>query len=492
MRVVHIAPGPYFQVAGRLASELASVRLRAIEPGLALEQLGHGMRIVPYGALRPAMRSGALKVGDVFVLQKAMHDIEGVIDWLRARRRPVVVDVCDDVFRLPRHAEHYPDMIRAADAVTAATEAMAARVREETGREAAVVPDCLEGARGAAPFDPATDGRLRLLWFGRAANLAPLIDRLPALAPARIGMPVRLHVVCNRSAALERLRPAVPAGLELAFTPWSLPAVEAALADCHVVVLPSDDHPVRAVKSANRLERSLWGGRPVVASPAAVLEPYRDVAVLAGDLAAGLASTLGDWPATLRRTAAGQERVAVARSPAAVAREWLAALSAVTSDPRPEMPPRCRLLLAGDGRPLAGWTSALPAGTVLPAGVAPGDFDLVLDQGASLPVADASLDRLLVVGRASWSGGEWRRALADWLRALRPGGRLMVQWSSGALAAGPLTALLTGAGLRDVRAVPPSVLAGDPPQQRAAGEREGGCAAAPGGPGPVASARAPH
>lgn len=480
MRVVQIAPGPYFMMNGRLGSELASVRLRAIEPGLALERLGHPMRIVPYTALPAGMRSGALKVGDVFVIQKAMYDVGGVIDWLQARGRPVVVDVCDDVFRLPKHAEHYPDMIRAADAVTAATAAMAARIEAETGRDAVVIPDCLEGAPGTAPPDPAADGVLRLLWFGRAANLAPLIDRLPVLSPARIGRPVRLQVVCNESAALVPLRAAVPPGLELVFTPWSLPAVEVALAGCHLVVLPSDDHPVRAVKSANRLERSLWGGRPVVASPATVLAPYGDVVVLDDDLGRGIAATLADWPATARRTADGQARVGGSRSPEAVARQWLAVLSSVASAPVPApVPapagPRRRLVVAGDGRCLAGWINALPAGTALPEAADPRDFQLALDPGRPLPVADASLDRLLVVGRSAWGAGHWCDALADWRRCLRPGGRLMVQWSSDALAgAGPLARLLAAAGLRDVRTVPPTSYRGDPPQERAAGEKADG------------------
>jgi len=473
MRIVQIAPGPYSTVNGRLVSELASVRLRAIEPGLALERLGHPVRFVAYTKLLREMRSGALADGDVFVFQKAMYDVAGVIDWLHARGRPVVVDVCDDVFQLPKHREHYPDMIRAADAVTAATDAMAERIRAATGRDATVIPDCLEGAAGTAASDPAADGVLRLLWFGRAPNLVPLIDRLPALAPARLGLPVRLQVVCNDTAAFAALRAAMPAGLELTVSRWSLEAVETALAACHLVVLPSDDHPVRTVKSANRLERSLWAARPVVASPAAVHAPYRDVAFLDTDLAGGIAAALADWPATLRRTAEGQAQVAATRSPAALAPHWLAALAAAAA-PRPAAPAGRRLAVLGDGRALAGWINALPGGTLLPGGSRHGDFDLVVDLQRPLPVAEASLDRLLVVGRDAWTPADWQAALAGWIRCLRPGATLIVQWPVAALPERPLAGLLARAGLHAVRTPAPLGYRGDPAQERAAGQRPAG------------------
>lgn len=471
MRIVQIAPGPYSTVNGRLVSELASVRLRAIEPGLALERLGHPVRFVAYTRLLREMRSGALADGDIFVFQKAMYDVAGVIDWLHARGRPVVVDVCDDVFALPKHREHYPGMIGAADAVTAATDAMAERIRAATGRDATVIPDCLESVAGTLPSNPAADGVLRLLWFGRAPNLVPLIDRLPALAPGRLGLPVRLQVVCNDTAAFAALRAAAPAGLALTATRWSMDAVEAALAACHLVVLPSDDHPVRTVKSANRLERSLWAARPVVASPAAVHAPYRDVAILDADLAGGIAAALADWPATLRRTAEGQARVAATRSPIALAPHWLAALAAAAAAPLPAAPAGRRLAVLGDGRALAGWINALPAGTLLPDGSRGDDFDLVVDLQRPLPVDEASLDRLLVVGRDAWTPADWQAALAGWIRCLRPGATLIVQWPVATLPERPLAALLARAGLHAARTPAPLGYRGDPAQERAAGQR---------------------
>lgn len=471
MRIVQIAPGPYFKVNGRLAAELASVRLRAIEPGLALERLGHPMRIVPYTKLLPGMRDGTLAAGDVFVVQKAMYDVEGVIEWLHARGRTVALDVCDDVFRLPKHAEHYPDMIRAADIVTTSTDAMAAVVRTETGRDARVIPDSLEGEPGRPPSDPSADGALRLLWFGRAANIVPLIGLLPSLTVRRLGLPVRLQVVCNESPALGPLRDAAPRDLELLVTRWSLQAIEAALADCHLVVLPSDDHPIRSVKSANRLERGLWAARPVVAPSSPVLAPYRDAAILADDLAAAIADALSDWAGTVRRACLGQDRVRETRSPEAVAPLWLAALSGAAEARRSAAVARRRLAVLADGRGLAGWINALPAGTALPAGGRREDFDLVIDPTRPLPVADGSLDRLLIVGRAVWPASRWRAAVGDWLRCLRPGGRLIVQWPRNALAAESLAALVADGGLSDVRVREPIGYAGDPAQVRVAGVR---------------------
>ena len=102
-------------------------------------------------------------------------------------------------------------------------------------------------------------------------------------------------------------------------------AVEEALARCDLVVLPRSDHPAMRVKSANRLERALWGGRMVVTTDAEVNDRWRDAAFVVEDIGAGVAMALADRTLWAERIRLGQERIANWRTAAPLAEAWEAA-----------------------------------------------------------------------------------------------------------------------------------------------------------------------
>ncbi|HEY0835140.1 MAG TPA: hypothetical protein VGE72_14645, partial [Azospirillum sp.] len=296
MIIHHLAHKPFAKYRGKLFSPLASLRLRALEPAPFLARLGHKVKIVPIEDIPDAVRRGTFFDADLYVVHKTFLDLGPVLDDLRARGKRVVVDVCDHVFALPQLSGHYPAMLRRADLVTASSEALAELVRDTAGVPTAYVPDCVELPRGepVLPADPPET--LRLLWFGRSDNAGPLLAALPALAAFAGERPCHLEVVCDPTPALTAALAQPDGPLRTELTPWSPEAVEAGLAACHAVLLPSSDEPSVAVKSANRLQEALWAGRMPVAHALRSYRPFADSAIVADDLVAGLRWALNHWP----------------------------------------------------------------------------------------------------------------------------------------------------------------------------------------------------
>jgi len=314
-----------------LVSDHASTRLRAIIPGRTMARAGHRVSFFAEDRLDGDIESGQLFRPDVLVVHKCRHDISRHLDAARDRGARVVLDICDHVFQLESLAEHYPALLRRADAVTVPTEAMAEVVRAAADLPVTVIPDALEGTRGGigqVPAEPA----VRFLWFGRVQNLMPLLTEMPDLA--RVG-PARLEVMTNpHPKAVALLRSRCPAGIELEISSWSLDGIETALDRSDLVLMPSDPGEVHQVKSANRLERAFWAGRMVAGQASRALEPYRDLAYLRGGLAEAVAAARSDgaaWPDRLRQA---QERLAETRAAEPVTRLWLAAITAAQGPTR--------------------------------------------------------------------------------------------------------------------------------------------------------------
>jgi len=308
--------------ARRVASGHASTRLRALIPATGLGRRGHGLLICSDRDLAEGRIDGSLPDLDVLILHKSRLDLARPLDRARAAGAAVVIDLCDDVFVHPVLSAFYPAMLAHADLVTAATKAMAEVAAARLDCPIRVIADAVEGERGT-PEPAGSEEGLRLVWFGRAQNLGPLIDTLPALAAVA---PARLDVITNPSERLaERLADRTPDGLSVHLVPWSPRAVEQGLSASDLALLPADPGPAHRVKSANRLERAIWGGCMAVANPLQVTEPWADVAYLDPNLVSAISRALADrtaWPARIRT---GQERLARTRSADALAVDWEAA-----------------------------------------------------------------------------------------------------------------------------------------------------------------------
>jgi hypothetical protein len=438
LRIGHIACDLGRSADGGLTSGHASIRLRALIPSRALVAAGSRVTVFEDRHLRGDFQSGAIFDQDVVFVHKARFDLSGVMEQLRARGVRVVLDICDHVFALPHLSQQYTMMIERADLITTPTEALAQVIRHHAAPQVRVIPDAIEGPRGT-PHEGRPGTPPRLLWYGRSANLKPLIDRVERFGRSALGREVVLEVVSDMGRGVELLRQRAPDDLKLEITPWTAVANEQALARADLVVLPSDEEPSRAVKSANRMERALWSGRVPVVTPGAVYEPYRGMAAIDADPAAGVRMALGhaaDWPAWIMRA---QDQIAVTRSGEALAPSWhRAASEALGLEPETaqetaqETVPKSaqsrsqtrthtvrRLYhIGGGGHGLPGYITIDHVG-------AP---DLLVAQGAPLPLEDGAADEILAPGQLpSAAVPDPSVALADWVRVLAPGGRLIVE-----------------------------------------------------------------
>lgn len=335
-------------------SRLASTRYRGFIPAGQLQQDGHKTAVM---ALMELFRPDFDTRMDLLVLHQPKHDILMLanvikvlfdrLDTIRRQGGRIVVDVSD--FKLSTEvleamakafgsdkAKAYRNILEAVfarcDAVTAPTEALAAQMRDVLGgaRPVYVIEDVVEVAPQPAKFAPGPE--LQLLWFGflsaHVAALHRLVhEDLPAIRQQR---PATLKLVCETLPSADSQRifgGAEPASFGVTYEQWSVPALEAALAACDLVVLPFDaDHASSKGKSNNRALQALAAGRYVVAHP---IESYRmlgDVIGLDASIADAVETAVSNPAATLARLQAGQDFVQARYSPAAIAARWLAVL----------------------------------------------------------------------------------------------------------------------------------------------------------------------
>ena len=419
MRILFATTAPIRQGPAGATSDLASARYRALVPAQQLARMGHALQVASPGptGYPPAVHSTAC---DVVVISKSFDPItEGLGQSMKARGAKVVVDFCDDHFRHPQHATHFHNLARLADSIVTATPAMADAVRAATGRDSTVVTDPVEGPRGMPRFAPRLPA-LKLLWFGHHLNLKGLVERAAELHALARRFPVHLTVVTTPIPQAQEMVAGMAAGqgerVKVDFVGWSLEATWKALAECDLVWIPVLDTAEKAVKSANRLFESIWAGRPVVADAMPGYQPYADLMPVGVGLEAGVMQLLED-PATVeKRVAEAQRRVAREHSGFEVGNQWARALG----DPAQRA---LRLNLGCGDKILQGYVNVDVVEAR--AGMRP---DVICDLHDLAPFADASADEILSVHVVEhfWRW-EVRDVLREWLRVLKPGGRLIIE-----------------------------------------------------------------
>lgn len=336
------------QSAQGVTSAVASIRYRALLPALELAKSGVESHFV---VVPPENATGGDQVPDIksdaIVISKSFNPVNQVVaERARERGTRLVFDISDNHFETPQYAAHYRAMADLADAVTTPTSAMAAAVRQHTGRDAIVIPDPVEALRMAPVQDASAWGTsrnwlrrsfgktpapapLRLLWFGHPANLNALGAFAPQLAGVTKHGPVQLRIVTQACPAAQTVCGELTAhGSAAEVQPWSLAAMRAALDWCQLVIIPSETGSPRAkVKSANRLAESLWAGRYVVASPIEAYQDFAEYAWVNEDLARGIVWAMQHPAAVMQQIERAQLHIAGHFSVAAVATQWMEAVS---------------------------------------------------------------------------------------------------------------------------------------------------------------------
>lgn len=350
-----ITPEFLVKADGQVTAFGASARLGSIAPTRALMRLGYDARTFSVAA-DTAPAEEAVRTAKRVVFGEMFDTAVGwsvpvavyrrLLGLIGNRRERVVFSIADDHFDDADFRDFYREALRDCLAVTTVSERLAQTVRQLTPRPVRVAPEPCEGGRGApqaaaARKPPAplawlarrigiSDDlwRLHLLWFGYPANLPPLLELLPALEQLSARHPLLLTCVTNPVAELARLmtpeRGRAEARLRMRFVQWSPTIMDAVIASCDLVLIPSDYRdPVKQAKSPNRLVAGLHGGRFVVAHPLPAYTPYAEFAWIGEDLSEGVEWAMRHPREVVARIARGQARIDEIHSPDAVARFWL-------------------------------------------------------------------------------------------------------------------------------------------------------------------------
>lgn len=217
----------------------------------------------------------------------------------KAFKGVTVYDICDDHFA-DDHRLDYKAMCRICDFITCNSESMRDRIKEVTGRDAAVIPDPYEMPLAEAVFKP--NDVPNLVWFGHSTNLH-VLQHTPLVG--------NLEIVTSCEAKQSG---------PVTWTPYSGKAVIEAMHRADIVVIPQD----KPCKSANRLIESLRQGKFVVASSIPSYEEFKDYAWLCNepeDFTKGILWALDNQEAALKMIQQGQGYIEKF-SPKAIGTQW--------------------------------------------------------------------------------------------------------------------------------------------------------------------------
>ena len=419
MHIVFALMGPLQAGAHGPTSDLASARYRVIAPARQLCLLGHSVRIVApteTGWTAEVMEAPC----DVLVVSKTFKpEAETLAKEMKARGKRVVVDICDDHFGDPEHAPVIGRLISMADQVVASTPAMAESIQRHAGRASVVVTDPVEGPRGVPKFSPRLQA-LRLAWFGNHKSLAGIHAKADQLVQLARQFPVHFLVLTdpNPEAAqfVASLATACAGRARIDLLPWSVESTWQLLDQCDVVWIPSEGTQATTVKSPNRLLEALWAGRFVAADPVPSYMPFADLLPIGRSLTDAVIGALRDPEGAVARIHEAQRRIARDYSPFSCGRQWAAALGAPSDS---EM----RLNLGCGDKILPGYVNVDVVSSR--AGKNP---DVICDLHDLYPFPDDFADEILSVHVVEhfWRW-EVRDVLREWIRVLKPGGRMIIE-----------------------------------------------------------------
>lgn len=418
MQILFVTSAPLLQGPGGPTSALASVRYRVLIPARELSRAGHAVQIAstPEAGWNEVALQGL--AADHVVFSKSFSVTNEVLaKRMREQGARIWFDICDNHFLHPTNRQHFEAMIDLADGLIASTPQLAEELLKRKGRPCAVVTDPVEGERAEPAFAPQLP-RVRLLWFGHPGNLPGLTAQIGNLATLAQGLPIELRIVTALGPELqafgaEHARLGGPFRVEV--DPWSPEATRAALARSDLVILPANAGEYASAKSPNRLTESLWAGRAVVAHPVPAYQPFADCAWIGQDIAQGIRETVEARESMALRIAAGQRLVGRLHAPFVIGRGWLDALSLAAIP--------LRLNLGCGDKILPDYVNVDVAASR--GGRRP---DVLCDLHELLPFADGIADEILSVHVIEhfWRW-EVEAVLREWVRVLRPGGKLVIE-----------------------------------------------------------------
>ncbi|MBX3469797.1 MAG: glycosyltransferase family 4 protein [Planctomycetes bacterium] len=246
----------------------ASARVRVLDhlPGLAARGITGELLALPRGPLARRRLFAGLSGRDVVVLGRRLLG-EGDLVALRRAARALVLDLDDALWARPfrpggrRGPARLADALRAVDLVVVGSGALRDELRGRHPRVRVLASSTPAPASSTPELEPRPAGpEVRLVWTGSRSTLPYLEGLGPVLRALAREAPVALEVVADAP-------PDLP-GVPVTFTPWSLPAEEAALRRADVGLYPLAGDAWSRGKCAYKLLRYMAFGLPSVASRA--------------------------------------------------------------------------------------------------------------------------------------------------------------------------------------------------------------------------------
>lgn len=331
-RLVWLTGGDIQNNQGELSSDLASTRYRVITPAKALEQNGWKSQIVNEATSKKLGQWGIEppQAGDTVIVSKVFseHALSLAYD-AKSRGAYIVVDLCDNHLSHPQRGALQKALLDMSDLIVTSTQALNEALAQVGKQADAVISDPVEFKRGEIKFAP--NHTVKLVWFGHSVNIDTVIQTMPALAKLGQTTPLQLNIVTTLPNGQQDLDKITPAGLSATYTPWSVSATEAAIAECDMVIIPTLQSDNKNAKSPNRLLEPLWAGRMVVAGPLPAYLHFADSAWVGKDIVEGITWCLANPHEVKKRIAQGQADVEKYFTAQAIGQQWHDVLSKTAS-----------------------------------------------------------------------------------------------------------------------------------------------------------------
>lgn len=297
------------------ASRSASARLRCLQLLPHLTQ-SFDIRLIDMAPASIQLEASWLDACDIAVFGKMFRNVESVIQYLRSKKKKIVVDLCDPVLDDPALRPLYIPMLRNADMVVTATRQLQSRLADQ-GVSSYLIEDTIETNR--TPVDHPSRDRQRAVWFGSPKNhpeIETVCTVLKAHAPhltldvvTHFAKPDQQHKAESWLAA---------SGLQWQFTEWSRESQHQRLTEAGIAILPSRN----GLSSHNRITSALLAGAWPVAHAVEGFLSFQDHAWLGDHLGAGITDYLAHPEAVAQKIEAAQALIIDKYSPEACGGSW--------------------------------------------------------------------------------------------------------------------------------------------------------------------------